>query len=451
MAPDKEKSAKEQRVRNLTSLYYSKPEVQKAIFDFSEGREVTPRYFDGFGKRPDSLQYKGDVFELIKKGATSLHCSEEIWEDPLKIETGMNRKQMDELRTGWDLLLDIDSKYFDYSRVFAKIVVKILHFYGIKNFGIKFSGSKGFHIIVPSKAFPREINGVKTSDMFPEWPRIMTQFIMDLSKKELVDGVTELTKLSAGFSKYVKDFEAPKEVMPDLILVSPRHLFRMPYSLHEKTSLASVVVLPEELESFQPRDADPLKVKVRNFMPESEEGEASDLLRESLDWHKNRAPEESQDSSSTEKKDFKKSFSPLKIKNLTDDIIPPSIKRLLQGVGDGRKRSLFVILNFFRAIGLEKLEIEKRIKEWNGKNEEPLEEKYINAQMAWSYRNKIILPPNYDKDYYKGIGIIPTPEELRFKNPLSYISKKLNMNRPSENKPKKKKPPVKKKTPLQTN
>lgn len=427
MAQNNEKSVKEQRVRSLTSLYYSRPEIQKAIFDFSENREVVPRYFEGFGKRPDSLQYPGDVFELVKKGATSLHCSEEIWTDPLKIETGMNRKQQDELRTGWDLLLDIDSKYFDYSRVFAKIVVKILTFYGIKNFGIKFSGSKGFHIIVPYKAFPKEINGIKTAEMFPEWPRIITEFMMDLSKKELVEKVTELTKTSAGFSKYVKDFEAPKEVMPDLVLVSPRHLFRTPYSLHEKTSLASAVVLPEELDSFQLRDADPIKVKVRSFMPDSEEGEASDLLREALDWHKNRAPEESIESS--DKKEVK-TFSPLKIKDLTDEIIPPSVKRLLQGVSDGRKRSLFVILNFFRAVGLEKKEIEERIKKWNEKNEVPLEDKYINSQLAWSYRNKIVLPPNYDKDYYKGIGVHPTPEEIRFKNPVSYAAKKAKLSQP---------------------
>ena len=34
----------------------------------------------------------------------------------------------------------------------------------------------------------------------------------------------------------------------DLIMVSPRHLFRAPYSLHEKTALASVVLSEEELE-----------------------------------------------------------------------------------------------------------------------------------------------------------------------------------------------------------
>ena len=94
---------KEQRVRGMTQLYYSKPEIQKAIFEFAKNREVCPRYFEGFGKRPDTLQYPADIFELVKRGATSLHCSEELWEDPLSIATEMTPKQFNELRIGWDL------------------------------------------------------------------------------------------------------------------------------------------------------------------------------------------------------------------------------------------------------------------------------------------------------------------------------------------------------------
>ena len=120
---EKQIGEKEQRIRKITSFYYSRKDVQKAIFEFSEGREIVPRYFEGFGKRPDSLQYPGDVFELVRKGATSFHCSEEIWKDPLKISTEMNRKQLDELRIGWDLLFDIDSKYLDYSKILAEIVI----------------------------------------------------------------------------------------------------------------------------------------------------------------------------------------------------------------------------------------------------------------------------------------------------------------------------------------
>jgi hypothetical protein len=325
----------------------------------------------------------------------------------------MNENQLNDLRRGWDLLLDIDSKYLEYSKIMAKQIISFLKFNGIQNFGIKFSGSKGFHILVPWKAFPKEINNVKTSDMFPEWPRIITKYIMKQTEKKLIEEISSLTKPS----KYVKDFQAPKEVMPDLILVSSRHLFRAPYSLHEKTALASVVLNEEELETFQPKNADPIKAQIKNFFPNSKEGEATELLVQSLDWHKSNFGQ-------VEKEIKNINFKPIKLDKLSENLFPPSIKKILQGVQDGRKRALFILINFFRSVGMEREELEQRIEKWNEKNEIPLKQGYVKSQLLWSYRNKIVPPPNFDKDYYKGIGIIPTEEEIRYKNPSNYMVKK---------------------------
>ncbi len=467
-------STKEERIKKILQTYYSRSDVQKAIYEFSQHREVVPSFMmESFGKRPDSFQYLNDIFELVKKGATSFHCSQEIWEDPLKISTEMNEKQMDELRTGWDLLLDIDSKYLDYSKILVEQIVKIFRFHGVKNFGIKFSGSKGFHIIVPWKAFPKQVGELKTSDMFPEWPRIITQYLIEKTRPGLIKGISEtLKKEDYNFAqKYIRrgqgeplkffasgamvmtDMETSgaklitevatsganvkqrikeeyeeisakkdmsdyiKEVMPDLILVSPRHLFRAPYSLHEKTALASVVLTPEQVLTFQPKDADPLKAEVKDFLPVAEEGEATELLREALDWNKSKHPEETQ-----EKRVF--DFKPIKLENLSDKNFPPAIKKILQGLGDGRKRALFILINFFRSIGMEREELEQRIDEWNEKNEVAVKKGYIKSQLSWAYRNKVVLPPNYIKDYYKGIGVVPTEEEMRYKNPVNYVVKK---------------------------
>src|SRR3990172_103628 len=339
----------------------------------------------------------------------------------------MTEKQLNELRIGWDLLLDIDSKYLDYSKIMAELIVKVLRFHGIKNIGIKFSGSKGFNILVPWKAFPQAIYDTKTSSMFPEWPRIITKYIMEMTKKELIEKITQLTRSDS--SKYVKDFQASGEVMPDLILVSPRHLFRMPYSLHEKTTLASVVLLPEEISDFQPKDADPLKVEIRNFIPDSKEGEAAELLREALDWHKAKNPEETREKTESSNREFQ----PIVLKEISEKNFPPSIKLILAGIkGDGRKRALFVVLGFLRSIGMERKDIEKMLYDWNSKNEIPLKEGYIKAQLISSYRGKSIPPPNYDKDYYRAIGIIPTEEERRYKNPVSYMIRKT-LREDSEN------------------
>ena len=417
-----DKSANEERIRKITSMYYSRPDIQKAIFEFSKNRETVPRYFEGFGKRPDSLQYPNEIFQATKKGATSFHCSEELWEDPLKISTGMNEKQLNDLRIGWDLLIDIDSKYIDYSKVMADLVVKMLNFHGIKNIGIKFSGSKGFHLIVPWKAFPKEMNESKVSDMFPRYPRIILSYLTERIRPELVKRITEILT----DNKYVKDIEESEKVIPDMILVSPRHLFRAPYSLHEKTALASVVLNSSELKNFHPRDADPMKVVVKDFVPDSKEGEASRLLLQALDWYKENNLDEKE--SKFEKTDFK----PIKLEKISDEFFPPSIKKILQGLTDGRKRALFVLINLFGSIGMDRDELEKRIYDWNNKNALPLKEGYLKAQILWSYRNKIVPPPNYDKDYYKGVGVIPTDEELRMKNPVNYVVRKTLGDRRAE-------------------
>ena len=417
-----ELSFKEQRIRNITNLYYSRPEIQKAIFEFSRNREICPRYFEGFGKRPDSFQYPGDVFELVKRGATSFHCSEELWSDAMKIQTGMNEKQLNEIRTGWDLLIDIDSKYIDYSKIMAEIIIQFLRFNGIKNIGIKFSGSKGFHLIIPWKAFPKEINNVKTSEMFPLYPRIITQYIIEKVKKQLIEKISDLSRPS----KYVKDYKAPKEVMPDLILVSPRHLFRIPYSLHEKTALASVVIDSDKVNEFDLKDADPLKIKIKSFIPDCKEGEASELLMQALDWHKENHKEE-------EHEKIVKDFKPIKLENLSEAHFPPCIQNILKGIKDGKKRAVFVLINLFRSIGMDKEELEKRIYDWNKKNEVPLKEGYIKTQIVWSYKRKQIMPQNC-KEFYQGIGVcVPDNICKIIKNPVNYVIRK-NI---SENKPKK--------------
>ncbi len=406
-----EPSIREERIRKITHLYYSKPEIQKAIFDFSVNREVCPRYFEGFGKRPDSLQYESDIFELVKRGATSFHCSEELWDNPLNIKTGMTEKELNKLRTGWDLILDIDSKYIDYSKIYAKIIINFLEFSGVKNVGIKFSGSKGFHLIVPWKAFPKEVNNVATKDMFPEWARILTKYIIAKTHDYLI---TEVTKLSSP-NKYVRDNSAPKEVMPDLILVSPRHLFRMPYSLHEKTALASVVINKNKISDFQLKDADPFKAEIKDFLPECKQGEATRLLMQALDWSRENIPKE-------EKKNFE--YKPIQITDRSEKNFPPCMKKILLGINDGKKRALFSLINFLRSIGTEKDELEKILYSWNEKNKPPLQLGYIKSQISWALKKKPIMPPNC-MEFYQGIAVC-FPDELckLIKNPVNYAVKK---------------------------
>jgi len=519
-----ERSFKEQRIRELTIVYYSQPEIRKALFDFSLNRETIPRYYEGFGKRPDALQYEGDILEQVKKGATSFHCSEELWSDPLEISTEMSKLQFDEIRIGWDLLIDIDSPYIEYSKIYTQLLIDTLEFHDLKNFGIKFSGSKGFHIIVPWKAFPEQIYDQKTKDMFPEWPRIICQYLGEIIKPKLAEkifqeqslkelaqrtgkaeedlvidecisckrsatrkyqvtwtcptckNIGELTKIEQTkrvpkcpnddcrkhlieesrkeilFCKYC-NFDSIKNpemftisqekteslIEADLILVSPRHLFRMPYSLHEKTALSSIVLNKDQIKNFQIMDAKPFKSKIMNFYPNSEPNEAKDLLLQALDWHEQKTQEENiidekrqesnpgflQSNKSKKQGEYKK----VEIPNPSSEIFPPQIQLILKGIKqDGRKRALGILIPFFKSLGVPDNEIEKKIFEWNEKNFLPLRKGYILSQLNWSKKNPTRMPYNFDNPIYKDLGV-DKPDQLAMqtKNPVSYAVKKYFM------------------------
>lgn len=497
---DYKKEPQEQReplkkVQIVAKSYYARKDVQQAIFEFCKNRETVPRYLEGFGKRPDMLDYPNDILGLARKGATSFHCSEELWSNPLEISTDKTQEEMNKIKIGWDFLIDIDSKYLDYSKVAAKLIVKALERHGITHIGIKFSGSKGFHLIVPFKAFPKEVSGIQTKDMFPEWARYiaayvkeiiqdkLTQEILNISnqediekkgkelyeilykptgekaeKRRIIEFVCPNFKCRAKVNSTTKsnrktlrcpgcngDLEkiGEKELYvalsnndnsqknpdlfekkatteslidsADIILVSSRHLFRAPYSLHEKTSLSSAVVEKEEIENFKPQDADPLKIKVKSFYPEGlEEGEAKDLLLQAIDWAKK--------NNKIETKKFTGTSIDLKGLTITEEMFPPIIRKLMLGIkDDGRKRALSILVAFFSFLEFPQEYIEEKLGEWNKRNYKPLKEGYLKAQIVWSMRNKR-LPPNYDKPIYKEFNAteLVDPQLKNLKNPVNY-------------------------------
>jgi len=496
-------SENEKKIRKITQLYYSRLDIQKEIFEFSKNREISSRYFEGFGKRPDSFNFKGDVFALVKKGATSFHCSEELWEDPMKISTGMDETEANEIRIGWDLVIDIDCEQgIEFSKYAAQAIVETFKQHGIENVGIKFSGSKGFHIILPWKAFPKTVGGLNSKDLFPELPRKIIAYVRNYSQKimrsilpfgfeeRLKDktkmkhgymcekcgefaeeyrfvefrcdrcGVFETRKMKMGTTgklpicykcKKEMDYKPLKRFLYcprcdlnsiqfpenfgekkiedlydlmglDLVLVSPRHLFRMPYSLHEKTALVSVVIDKNKIDEFnKERDADPLRIKIKKFMPEPEDDEAKELVMQALDWAKSSGfDKETKKNASGKYADFK----PINLKQITEEQFPPCVRKILKGMQDGKKRGLFILINLFRSIGMEKEEFEKRIYDWNKKNEVPLKKGYIHSQLSWTYKRKPLLPPNCRK-FYQELGICsPDKTCSRIKNPINYVVKK---------------------------
>ncbi len=529
------------KVQTIAKSYYLRKDIQQAIFEFCKNRETVANFNNEyFAKRPDFLDYPNDVGNLAKSGATSFHCSEELWSNPLDINTNMTPKEYNEIKIGWDFLIDIDSKYFDYSKLAAQLLIKALEHHGVKNIGIKYSGSKGFHILIPFKAFPSKIGEHNTKDMFPEWPRLVASYLFNLIKEPMYNEILKMTsqidleekgeltmenicpkcgnktdkkvigkykcqdlkcrtevesmksnrkqmicpscngkmirisKREISFCETCKintsnlessdsvdgkkvyrekkklefdlgknktqdiklnslelqysNFEIKKQIDDieksiDIILVASRHLFRAPYSLHEKTAYASIVIDKKDLPNFKPSDADPLKIKSpRSFMPDCEDGEAKDLLAQALDKVEKRTE-------NTESKRYDKTNS-IDIKGLeiTEEMFPPVIKKILKGIKqDGRKRALYLLLSFYNSLEFPQEYIKEKLAEWNDKNYAPLKEGYLQSQITW-FEKRRPLPPNYDKPIYKEFGIT-SPPEPGMKNPINYTIKKALQNK----------------------
>src|SRR3989344_6952788 len=157
--------------KSIILKHYKHKEIQEAMVQQARNKEIGVRYGDSFGKRPDILSYPRDVLELALQNVTSFHASEELWSNPLNLGSNLTRKELDELRMGWDLVLDIDCPDWEFSKLTAHLFIKALQDNQVKSINCKFSGNKGFHIGVPFEAFPQEIGSQKTKDLFPEGPQ----------------------------------------------------------------------------------------------------------------------------------------------------------------------------------------------------------------------------------------------------------------------------------------
>ena len=425
--------------KSVILKFYKQPEMQKEIVEHAQNKEVGIRYGDQFGRRPDILSYPRDILELALQGATSVHASEELWSNPLALQSSLNRKELDQLRTGWDLVLDIDCAIMEYSRICADLVVKFLKYCEVKNISVKFSGNKGFHVGVPFEAFPKEISGKLTRDLFPEAPKKIAFYIKENIKEELGRRILQFEQNN--FNDISKKVNVDKEkikmavkhrdsrwgeqeietldVEPflaiDTVLISSRHLYRMPYSMHEKSGLVSLPIDPDQVLKFEKFMASPEKIiaPMFKFLDRKIETEsASRLLLQAYDFEVKSTEEKSA-------REFEETTisSPVK-----EDFFPPCMKLLLQGLDDGKKRGIFCLTNFLGKIGWNKTEIELLIINWNNeKNREPLRTVYIKGQMS-SFKPGERLPPNCSNEaYYLGIRICQ-PDGLckRIKNPVNY-------------------------------
>lgn len=432
---------------NVSLSHYKRNDVQEEIIANSKDREVAAKFNENFGKRPDVLRHPSDILELAKQGVTSFHASEELWKNALQLNPSLRRHELENLRIGWDLVLDIDCGFFEYSKIAADLVIKALKFHNVKSVSCKFSGNKGFHIGVPFEAFPERIMNEDTKKMFPDAPRKIALYIKEMIKNPLGEKIMEFEKNNFNsiiektgknaneityYNDKIRSLNADPFLSIDTLLISSRHLYRMPYSLHEKSGLVSTPLNPEKVLLFKKEFAIPKNTRIskHRFLDKSnaENSEAKQLLMEALDF--------SIKQESVNIRGEKEFQTPEKA--LPEELFPPCIKLILNGLQDGRKRALFILTNYFTSIGWDYDMIEKRLKEWNAKNMEPLREVNLAGQLRYHKQmRKKIPPPNCTNEMYMvGIGVCK-PDNFcpKIKNPAQYTTRKAwLMNRMNKGK-----------------
>ncbi len=485
-------------------MYYKRKEIQEAIAASCLDREVGTRIGSrGFGKRPDMLTYPNEVLSLVQKGVTSFHISEERWSDPLALQPGMSKREQDDLRIGWDLVLDVDVPGWDFSRLTAHLFYKALVAHGINCVTAKFSGNKGFHLGVPFEAFPDSIAGIEAREWFPDGPKKVTQYLLDyISKnfvkysgeriifdnnyvyslerlaKELKLDIKKLTYTSRckACKKPIKEAQSSKvewvcsrcgnrimsdeetsiKVCPrcdtimekfihpskacecgstetenyisfdpfaaiqiDTVLISSRHMFRSPYSLHEKSGLVSIPIMPEEILGFDkeraiPEKVDPLRCPQFLNRDTINDKDARQLLFTAMEFKpKIASPGFGKEETKTRE-----------IEEIMDavpkELFPPCILKILEGLEDGRKRALFVLLNFLKSCAWTHDAIQEELTQWNLRNKEKLRQNVLTSHLRYHKTKEKVLPPNC-RDYYEDLGVC-FPDSLceKITNPVSY-------------------------------
>jgi len=486
--------------------FYKRPEIQNAIVALAKDKEVAVKYGDkGFGKRPDILSYPAEVLEFAKQGVTSFHLSEERWTNPLDLMPGMSKGQLDDLRSGWDLIIDIDSKNWQISKLATWLIVKTLRDINIANVSVKFSGNKGFHIGIPFETFPSTFSSEKISSLFPDFPKKIAQYLIEEintkhitytgndsfifgGKQEFT--TEELLKYTEGnpvrrcrkCKESIKpkdtdtkaDFVCPNcassisadadfmtcqkcsrmmekidrkqkntlcpcgsndaELNPyaiidiDTLLISSRHMYRCIYSLNEKSGLASIPVPLDKILDFNKASAIPDNVVAGDLVfldpKDANPDNILPLFKKASEFgveHRIKAANR-EDMESSAPKTFQEMT-----ESAPRDYFPPCIQNILKGMEDGKKRALFVLVNFLKNVGWDKEAIEEIVGEWNDNNHEPLKENILVGHLRYHTAKKKVLPPNCDNRMYYIDMQMCTPDNLckYIKNPVNYTRRKV--------------------------
>jgi len=221
--------------------YYSRPEIQQAIFDYAKGRKITVlRHFKSLYKsfaKPEDVLYLAIYHAMYSKLWPSFHG--------MISRTSENRKVC-------DFVIEVDNKR-DWKRCFkaTKPVIDMFSDFGT-HYCVKFSGNASAHVIIPGEVFPVDGMG----------------------------GAKYRSELMGFVGKFVKGEKV------DRSFTNPSHFLRLAYSINENTGLVSMPIPIEAFDDFSWQYAKPENVQVLDGWWGNAPDDAQERMRKLLEFLK---------------------------------------------------------------------------------------------------------------------------------------------------------------------
>ena len=257
--------------------------------------------------------------------------------------------------------------------------------------------------------------------------------------------VIEMGKKCCAKPKITTRFNPMAIVEVDTVLIAPRHLYRAPYSYHEKAGKVSIPINPDAILDFDKAAAEPDAINIGKYpflkREGVEPGQAKQLLVEAFDFvaRKEQKKQEIEEGVKIERSGAQKEFEEITFA-IPEKFFPPCIQLISKGLPDGKKRAVFILTNFLSSCGWDYDKIEVWLKEWNKRNPEPLRDQTFLGQVRYSKQmKKKVLPPNCDNSaYYKSFGVCKPDNFCKYvKNPANYAIKRARYAQREEEKGKK--------------
>jgi len=250
------------RAKQPDVAWYEEPDIQRAVLVQLAGREVWVNAENYASPRPRVVRSPVELLSLIPRNrASSVYGSVESFRDPALL----GAERLETLRSGWDFVLDIDSSQgIEEAKHCTEAILRLLVSYDIRSARVKFSGRRGFHIMIDGEAFDCFRTKAEFIQAYPTVPLQVARFIIAALKPSDRKGV---------------------EI--DTAIYTPRRLIRVAYSLHHKTGLVSLPIEPSAISQFDPENVKPVEnmdIDWKWLEAKAKPMEASTLLNHVAKW-----------------------------------------------------------------------------------------------------------------------------------------------------------------------